>query len=88
MSEKGPGLAAAAGLRRLWGGGVPGPVLLPQAGAGAGRGVPGGAGAAGGGPVVFTKVVNDPMKVVVVKSPRILAGILRFLFKIRKEETE
>ncbi|MCI9195397.1 MAG: stage V sporulation protein SpoVM [Angelakisella sp.] len=32
--------------------------------------------------------MNDPMKVVVVKSPRILAGILRFLFKIRKEETE
>ncbi|MCI8653128.1 MAG: stage V sporulation protein SpoVM [Angelakisella sp.] len=26
------------------------------------------------------------MKVVVVKSPRFLAGILRFLFKIRKEE--
>jgi len=28
------------------------------------------------------------MKVVVVKSPRILAGILRFIFKIRKEEME
>lgn len=26
------------------------------------------------------------MKVVVVKSPRILAGILRFFFKIRKED--
>lgn len=26
------------------------------------------------------------MKVVVVKSPRFLAGILRFIFKIRKEE--
>ncbi|MCI9667277.1 MAG: stage V sporulation protein SpoVM [Angelakisella sp.] len=28
------------------------------------------------------------MKVVVVKSPRFLAGLLRFLFKIRKEEQE
>ncbi len=26
------------------------------------------------------------MKVVVVKSPRFLSGILRFIFKIRKEE--
>jgi len=30
-------------------------------------------------------MVTD-MKVVVVKSPRFLAGILRFIFKIRKEE--
>jgi len=37
---------------------------------------------------ILVKVVTGSMKVVVVKSPRILAGILRFFFKIRKEEAE
>lgn len=35
----------------------------------------------------FQRVVTA-VKVVVVKSPKFLAGILRFLFKIKKEDGE
>ena len=35
----------------------------------------------------FQRVVTG-VKIVVVKSPRFLAGILRFFFKIKKEDGE
>ena len=86
--RKGPTVAAAGTLRGFRRGHLPIPALLPQAGGDTGRRVSRPAGTAGGGLLSPFQRVVTAVKVVVVKSPKFLAGILRFLFKIKKEDGE